>query len=73
MVAAGPSPGSTPMIMPISTPTRQYSRLWGSTTTANPSRNAVMFMEASECQEVGQRDPQRVKEQEVKDRRGQPR
>ena len=29
MVAAGPSPGSTPMTMPISTPTRQYEQIVG--------------------------------------------
>ena len=44
MVAAGPSPGSTPMTMPMSTPIRQYSRFFGSTTRANPSRNALKSM-----------------------------
>jgi hypothetical protein len=36
IVAAGPSPGSTPMIVPKNTPMKHHSRLYGVSATANP-------------------------------------
>src|ERR1044072_619806 len=67
MGAAGPRPGSTPMIMPISKPISQESRWCGSTTSAKPSRNAVRSMITGRLDrdQVGQRDSQPVEEQEV--------
>src|SRR5512132_2360691 len=38
MVAIGPIPGSTPMSVPSSTPTKQYMMLWKVSATEKPSR-----------------------------------
>ncbi len=41
IVAAGPSPGSTPISMPITTPIRQYSRLVGCSDDAEAVEHRV--------------------------------
>jgi hypothetical protein len=41
MVAGGPSPGRTPMAVPIREPSRQYRRLLGVRATAKPAARSV--------------------------------
>src|ERR1044072_7139761 len=61
-VAAGPSPGRTPISMPMTTPIRQYRRFAGSSTTPKPSRTG----DRSTCllQQVRDRHRERGHEQE---------
>src|SRR6478672_13073060 len=65
MVAAGPSPGSTPINMPMTTPIRQYRRLVGSRTTVNPLitgfRKSTVFL----LEEVGDGGVERQDEKAV--------
>ena len=42
MVASGPMPGSTPTMLPTSTPTKQNIRLCGSSATPKPYIRSVM-------------------------------
>src|SRR5947208_3627068 len=41
MVASGPMPGSTPTMLPTSTPTKHQSRLCGSSATPKPYQRSV--------------------------------
>src|SRR4051794_14813559 len=41
IVASGPMPGRTPTMLPISTPTKHQSRLWGSSATPKPYQRSV--------------------------------
>ena len=41
MVASGPMPGSTPTMLPTSTPTKHHIRLCGSSATPKPYQRSV--------------------------------
>src|SRR3989338_1993990 len=66
-VAAGPRPGSTPMAVPITTPTRQYMTLSGESEIWNPSARFAKksTVTASRQPAAGKGHVQKSLEQEV--------
>src|SRR5687768_17294250 len=59
IVAGGPSPGITPMIVPSATPTRHHSRFIGCSATANPC------ISPEKTSTLGQPHAERERENEV--------
>src|SRR5690606_30994396 len=74
LVAAGPSPGSTPTSMPTTTPIRQNRRLVGSSTTPKPSTTGVRSTGEAPLEHVRDRDREQPDEDDVEhDHRGEAR
>src|SRR5262245_42557107 len=76
-VAGGPSPGSTPTMVPRNTPTKHHRRLVGSRATPNPCARPERISTSEPQHARGQRHAERHREHEVEaerardgDRRG---